>query len=46
MWEHKTELAQAVKDIDELTPQIAIPDGVPMQAGAKKYWEELRAQSK
>ena len=46
MWEHKTELAQAVKDIDELTPQIAIPDGVPMQAGAKKYWEELHAQSK
>ena len=26
----------AVKDIDELNPQIAIPDGVPMQAGAKK----------
>ena len=46
MWEHKASLAQAVKDIDELNPQIAIPDGVPMQAGAKKYWEELRAQSK
>ncbi len=43
MWEHKSELAQAVKDIDELSPDTAIPDGVQMQAGARKFWEELRA---
>ncbi len=46
LWEQKKSLAQAVKDIDELNPQIAISDGVPMQAGAKKFWEEMRAQSK
>ena len=46
MWEHKAELAKAVIDIDELTPEIAVPEGVPTQAGAKKYWDELRAQSK
>lgn len=46
MWEHKESLAKAVIDIDELTPEIAVPEGVPTQAGAKKFWEELRAQSK
>lgn len=44
IWEHKAELAAAVKDIDELTPEIAVPAGVATQAGAKKYWEELTSQ--
>lgn len=44
LWENKSALAKAVKDIDELTPEIAIPDGVPAQAGAKKFWEELKAK--
>lgn len=43
MWEHKEDLAKAVVDINELEPEIAVPAGVPTQAGAKKFWEELLA---
>ncbi|MDO4559599.1 MAG: TAXI family TRAP transporter solute-binding subunit [bacterium] len=46
LWENKANLAKAVKDIDELTPQIAVPQGVPTQAGALKYWKELQAKTK
>lgn len=46
LWENKPNLAKAVKDIDELNPEIAVPDGVPMQKGALKYWEEMRAKTK
>ena len=46
LWENKASLAKAVKDIDELTPQIAVPQGVPTQAGALKYWKEMQAKTK
>ena len=46
LWENKANLAKAVKDIDELTPQIAVPNGVPTQAGALKFWKEQQAKTK
>ena len=46
LWENKATLAKAVKDIDELTPKIAVPAGVPTQPGALKYWKELQAKTK
>ena len=46
LWENKANLAKAVKDIDELTPQIAVPKGVPTQAGALKFWKEQQAKTK
>lgn len=42
MWAAKSDLAAAVKDIDELTPQLAIPKGVPIHAGAEKFWKEAK----
>lgn len=42
MWESKADLAKAVKDIDELTPQIAVPTGVPVHPGAAKFWKEAK----
>lgn len=42
MWTHKDDLAKAVKDIDELTPKLAIPTGVPIHAGAAKFWKEAK----
>ncbi|MCR5335309.1 MAG: TAXI family TRAP transporter solute-binding subunit [Synergistes sp.] len=44
LWENKATLAKAVKDIDELTPKIAVPAGVPTQPGALKYWKEIQAK--
>lgn len=42
MWNNKANLAKAVKDIDELTPQLAIPAGVPIHPGALKFWKEAK----
>ena len=41
MWDNKTSLSKAVKDIAELNPWEAVPKGVPTQAGALKFWKEL-----
>lgn len=42
MWSNKANLAKAVKDINELTPQLAIPTGVPIHPGAAKFWKEAK----
>lgn len=42
MWENKANLAKAVKDIDELTPAIAVPNGVPSHPGAAMFWKEAK----
>lgn len=42
MWANKDSLAKAVKDIDELTPALAIPAGVPIHSGAAKFWKEAK----
>lgn len=42
MWQNKASLAKAVKDIDELSPKIAVPTGVPVHPGAAKFWKEAK----
>lgn len=42
MWANKASLAKAVKDIDELSPKIAVPSGVPIHPGAAKFWKEAK----
>ena len=42
VWEHKAELVAAVKDMDELTPAIALPDKVPAHEGSVKFWGEVK----
>lgn len=42
MWANKANLAKAVKDIDELSPKIALPTGVPVHPGAAKFWKEVK----
>ncbi len=42
MWENKATLAGAVKDMNELSPATAIPNGTPAHPGAVKFWNELK----
>lgn len=46
MWENKASLAKAVKDIDELNPWDAIPEGIVTHPGAVKFWKEMQAKTK
>ena len=41
IWEHKSELVAAVKDMGELEPSIALPEKVPAHEGSIKFWGEL-----
>ena len=38
LWEHKEELADAVKDIGELEPSAALPAKIPAHEGSVKFW--------
>lgn len=42
LWDNKKAMADAVKDMEELTPAIAIPEGVPAHPGAVKFWKSLK----
>lgn len=42
MWKNKGSLAKAVKDIGELDPKVAVPDGVPSHPAAVKFWKEAK----
>ena len=41
MWEHKDELASAVKDMEELVPDTALPERVPAHDGSVRFWKEI-----
>ena len=42
LWDNKKAMADAVKDMEELTPAIAIPQGVPTHPGAVKFWKNAK----
>ena len=42
MWENKANLVNAVKDVNELSPELAIPKGVPMHPGSEKFFKSLQ----
>ncbi len=41
MWQNKTALASAVKDMNELDPKSALPSKVPSHPGSVKFWKEV-----
>lgn len=42
LWNNKSNLAKAVKDIDELDPKTAAPVKIPTHPGAAKFWNEAK----
>lgn len=42
MWENKQGLTEAVKDMQELEPSMALPSGVPSHAGSTKFWKSVK----
>ncbi len=44
IWENKASLVAAVKDMNELVPEIALPDKVPAHEGSMKFWNELNGK--
>ena len=42
MWNNKKALAEAVKDMQELDPKIALPTGVPSHIGSQKFWKSVK----
>ena len=42
MWENKSGLVEAVKDMQELSPEMALPSGVPSHPGSEKFWKSVK----
>lgn len=42
LWEQRESLANAVKDMSELSPAIALPEKVPAHPGSVKFWTEVK----
>ncbi len=42
MWKNKKSLVEAVKDMQELEPGMALPEGVPSHPGSTRFWKSLK----
>jgi len=42
LWTHKTAIADVIGDFNGLSPLTALPEGLPVHPGARKFWESLR----
>ena len=42
IWEKKDALVNAVKDVSELEPGMALPTTLPSHKGSEKFWNELK----
>ena len=42
MWDNKKALTEAVKDVQELSPKMALPEGVPSHPGSQKFWSSVK----
>lgn len=42
MWKNKKFLVSAVKDMEELTPKLALPSGLPAHEGSKEFWSTAK----
>ena len=42
MWKNRQGLTEAVKDMQELSPAIALPKGVPSHPGSEKFWNSIK----
>ena len=41
IWENKADLVASVQDMDELVPEIALPEKIPAHKGSIKFWKKL-----
>lgn len=41
LWNNKEAMVNAVKDMQELSPAMALPAGVPVHPGSVKFWKSL-----
>lgn len=42
MWANRNNLAMAVKDISELNPKEALPEGLPAHPGSVQFWKSVK----
>lgn len=42
LWANKEAMVNAVKDMQELSPEMALPQGVPVHSGSVKFWQSLK----
>ncbi len=42
LWTNKEDIVKAVKDVQAMTPEEALSEGVESQAGAVKFWNEAK----
>ena len=42
LWENKSLMVNAVKDMEELSPALALPKGVPVHPGSVKFWNQVK----
>ncbi len=42
LWKNKKALVEAVKDMQELEPSMALPVGVPSHPGSEKFWKSVK----
>lgn len=42
IWKNKKTLVSAVKDMDELTPGMALPKGLPTHEGSLEFWKSAK----
>lgn len=41
LWENRDDVAAVIKDYGQLSPETALPAGLPVHPGARKFWTEL-----
>ncbi len=42
LWENKDRIGETIEDFRALSPDTALPEGIPVHPGAVKYWHSLR----
>ena len=44
LWEERDRIAAVIKDFGALSPDTALPSGLPTHPGSVKFWNSLRAK--
>ena len=42
MWDNRKSLTEAVRDMQELSPEIALPAGLPSHPGSERFWKTVK----
>lgn len=46
LWRHKDYIARVVEDFGQLSPKTALPEGLAVHPGARKFWTEIQNYEK